>query len=96
VRPGSKDKRHYILITGQELVELKNYTWAMAEAYGLDVRINSYKGKKPIGLWPWDLDCLEAVLDGVLKDYPDQESQEYKAMHSLIGRMHELRQQAYE
>ena len=42
MKPGSNDKRYYILITGQELIELKKYTWAMAEAYGLDTKIETY------------------------------------------------------
>ena len=95
MKPGSKDKRHYILITGQELIELKKYTWAMCEAFGLDLKIEKYKGTRPIGFWRWDLDCLEAVLDGVLKESPDKKSKEYKAMESLINRLDVLIKQAY-
>jgi hypothetical protein len=95
MRPGRNDKRYYILIDGQELVELKKYTWAMAEAYGLDTRIEAYKGTRPIGLWSWDLDCLEAVLDDVLQDYPATDSPEYRAMQSVIVKIHALLQQAY-
>ena len=95
MQPGSKDRRYYILISGQELIELKKYTWAMAEAYGLDRKIEKYKGTRPIGFWKWDLDCLEAVLDDVIKDYPDQNSEGYKAMKNLIGRIDELIKEAY-
>lgn len=95
MKPGSKDKKYYILIAGQELIELKKYTWAMAEAYGLDRKIEKYKGTKPIGLWRWDLDCLEAVLDGVLEDYQDSNSIAYKAMENLICRIDTLTKQAY-
>lgn len=72
MKPGSNDKKYYILITGQELVELKKYTWVMVEAFGMDRKIERYQGTKPIGFWRWDLDCLEAVLNGVLKDYLTQ------------------------
>jgi hypothetical protein len=95
MRPGSKDKKHYILITGQELIELQKYTWAMSEAYGLDTKIANYKGKRPIGFWPWDIDCLEAVVDDVLKDYPDQNSAECNAMKNLIARIDDLVKEAY-
>lgn len=95
MKPGSKVKKYYILITGQELVELKKYTWAMAEAYGLDRKIEKYKGTKPIGFWRWDLDCLEAVLENTLKDYSDPKSEPYKAMENLIRRISSSIKQAY-
>jgi hypothetical protein len=95
MRPGRNDKRYYVLIDGQELVELKKYTWAMAEAYCLDTRIDNYKGTRPIGLWNWDLDCLEAVLDDVLKDYQATDSPEYQAMQSVIAKINALLDQAY-
>jgi hypothetical protein len=56
VKPGSKDKKYYIVISGPELIELKKYTFLMAEAYGLDKKIENYKGTRPIGFWRWDLD----------------------------------------
>ena len=40
----------------------------MAEAFGLDRRIESYQGKQTIGFYRWDLDCLEDILDLVLDD----------------------------
>ena len=59
MKPGSGDKQYRILITGRELEELKKFTWSMAEAFGLDRRIEKYQGKRPIGFYRWDLDCLE-------------------------------------
>ena len=44
----AKDKVN-ILITGEELEELQKHTWSMVEAFGLDRRIEQYKGKRPIG-----------------------------------------------
>ena len=58
MKPGSRDERYQILITGRELDELKRFTWSMAEAFGLDRRIENYQGKHPIGFYGWDLDCL--------------------------------------
>ena len=67
MRPGSKDKRYYILITGQELIELKKYTYLMAEAYGLDRKIENYKGTRPIGFNAFWLRGTPNTL-GILQD----------------------------
>ena len=95
MRPGRKDRRYYILINGQELTTLKEYTWAMAEAYGLDSRIARYKGTRPIGLWSWDLDCLEAVLDNAVRDCRESNSQEYRTLQSLQTKIQALLDQAH-
>lgn len=95
MRPGRKDRRYYILIDGQELATLQNYTWVMAEAYGLDSRIARYKGIRPIGLWSWDLDCLEAVLDNAIRDCPKSDSQEYQTLQSLQTKIQVLLDQAH-
>jgi hypothetical protein len=51
IKPGPRDIKVNILITGEELVELQKHTWSMVEAFGLDQRIEKYKGKKPIGFY---------------------------------------------
>ncbi|WP_289022482.1 hypothetical protein [Desulfobacter postgatei] len=56
MKPGSKDKKIKISISGKELSELQRHTWLMVEAFGLDRRIENYQGKRPIGLYRWDLD----------------------------------------
>ncbi len=63
MKPTQKDIRISILITGQELEALKELTRNMAEAYGLDNRIENYNGLKPIGLCRWDMDCLMNALE---------------------------------
>ena len=65
-QPG--DHRHRLLIGGVELQELKRHTDSMAEAFGLDRKIESYKGTRPITLYRWDLDCLMDVIDLALSD----------------------------
>ena len=62
MKPGSGDIRHKILITGEELRELKRHTGSMSEAFGLDGKIEAYKGTRPITLYRWDLDCLMDVI----------------------------------
>ncbi len=98
MKPGSGDKQYRILITGRELEELKKFTWSMAEAFGLDRRIESYQGKRPIGFYRWDLDCLEDVIDLALDDdreYPQKSGPGYEAMQQLSARIKQLRAQAY-
>ena len=98
MKPGPQDKQYRILITGRELEELKRFTWSMAEAFGLDQRIENYLGKRPIGLYRWDLDCLEDVTDLALDDaeaYPSKSGLGYEAMKQLADRIQQLRARAY-
>ena len=90
VKPGSKDRKASILITGLELEELQRFDWMMAESFGLDRRIANYLGIRPIGLWRWDIECLVDVIDLVLHDpeyYPVQDSPEHQAIKSLRDRL---------
>jgi len=90
MKPGSRDRKLSLLITGDELTQLKRMTWMMAEAFGLDTRIEKYRGQRPIGLYQWDMDCLMAVVDNALKDpreYPDTSTAEYAALARLAARL---------
>jgi hypothetical protein len=90
IKPGSKDKKVSLLIAGEELAELKRMTWLMAESFGLDTRIENYRGNRPIGFYSWDLECLQAVLDHALKDdqeYPDKTTSGYNALTQLSNRL---------
>ncbi len=51
MKPCSGDIRHKVLITGDELRELKRHTGSMAEAFGLDRKIEAYQGTRPITLY---------------------------------------------
>ena len=99
MKPGKNDKRFKILITGQELKELKKFTGDMGEAFGLDGKVEKYQGKRPIGFYPWDLDCLEAVISMAVDDsreYPDKSGPGYEAITKLYARIVELHKMAYE
>jgi hypothetical protein len=90
MKAGSKDIKLDILITGEELNQLQRQTYQMSEAFGLDKRIDNYRGKRPIGLYSWDFDCLLAVIEGALedeKDYPDKNAAEYKPLMNLYFRL---------
>ena len=90
MKPGSKDKKIEILITGEELSELKRYSWQMVEAFGLDKRIEKYQGVRPIGLYSWDFDCILAVVENALnnpKEYPDKKLPSFTALKTLYERL---------
>ncbi len=99
MKPGSRDIQVNILISGKELEELQKHTWSMAESFGLDDRIDNYKGKRPIGLYRWDMDCLLDVLSMALEDlkeYPAEGTAEYQVTQSLYQRLKELYDSTYE
>jgi len=95
MKPGPKDKQYIILITGLELEELKKFTWSMAESFGLDKKIENYLGKKPIGFYRWDLDCLDDTLWLALDEYPDKSCDNYKTLKQLYDKIFCLRTKAY-
>ncbi len=73
-------------ISGVQLEELQKHTWQMCEAFGLDTRIENYKGTRPITFYSWDLDCILDVLDMTLSDeeeYPDKKDEGYIKLHEL-------------
>src|SRR5438128_2434610 len=81
MKPGRRDIRHKLLITGDELRELQRHVYAMVEAFGLDRKIEAYKGTRPLTLYRWDLDCLMDVIANELQDttqYPDKNAPEYR------------------
>ncbi len=90
IKPGSRDIKVNMLISGEELEELQKHTWSMAEAFGLDRRIEQYKGQKPIGFYRWDMDCLIDVLSMALGDseeYPNHKSSDYLALKNLSEKL---------
>jgi len=88
-----------MLIDGEELAQLKRHTGLMAEAFGLDSRIERYQGKRPIGFYRWDMDCLIDVVDMVLNDpreYPSKDSSAYLAIKRLHDRLKEEYRRAFD
>ncbi|MFC1705795.1 hypothetical protein ACFL59_03120 [Planctomycetota bacterium] len=90
MKPGPRDQKHGIRICGAELRELQRHAGAVAESFGLDRRILAYKGKRAIGLYRWDLECLLDVIELALADkreYPSETSEEYLALARLLARL---------
>ena len=99
MKPGSKDIKINILISGEELIELKRHSWLMVEAFGLDSRIEKYKGTRPIGLYRWDLECLIDSVDYALndpKEYPDKNDSGYRSLLKLHNRLKERYRKTYD
>ncbi len=86
MKPGKNDVPIKLKISGRQLKELQKHTWHMCEAFGLDTKIEKYKGTRPISLYSWDLDCILDVLSMVLDDeneYPDKNDDGYFKLHEL-------------
>ena len=95
----SGDPQVKMLIDGEELAELKRHTVLMAEAFGLDSRIERYQGKRPIGLHRWDFDCLIDVVAIALEDaeeHPSQDGPGYVALKRLHDRLKDEYERAFE
>ncbi|MBI3855900.1 MAG: hypothetical protein HY293_09450 [Planctomycetes bacterium] len=99
MRPGSADVPVRVKIGGAELREPKKLTGAMAESFGLDRRIEAYRGKRPIRFYRWDLDCLEGVVDDAVKEAEAArrgQASRTTSLKRLQMRIHALREMAYE
>ncbi len=93
MKPGKRDIRYKIRIEGVELAVLHKLTGQMCEAFGLDRKIDAYKGTRAITLYSWDLDCLEAVVYCTLRDPASEgitSKRELEALLSLDVRIREL------
>ena len=44
MKPGKNDIPVKVKISGRQLTELQKHTWQMCEAFGLDHKIDNYKG----------------------------------------------------
>ena len=67
LKPEKNDIKVYIKFETEELELLQENTWQMAESFGLDSRIDNLTGKRKVGFYSWDLDCLESVVCDLTK-----------------------------
>ena len=81
---GKNDKKATLRFTDEELDFLQENTWQMAESFGLDGRIARLTGKRAVGFYAWDLDCLKDVSQSAKKNAP-------KEQHAMIdGLLHKI------
>ena len=100
IKPGSADKKFYLHVTKDEADELVFHAYDLVECFGLDRRISKYKGKKPLGLYKWDIEALFEVYSSILEndpdhDYADRQSDQYCAMRSLVDKLQKLMDEAF-
>jgi hypothetical protein len=96
VKPGKYDRRHQIIISGVELRELK--LLPLPESFGLERRLQRYEGKRPIGLYRWDLECLLETLLLEVADrpqHPRRRRRDIDALKSLHDRLRKEYDSAY-
>ncbi len=99
MKPGKNDIPIKRKISGRQLEELQKHAWQMCEAFGLDRKVENYKGTRPISFYSWDLDCILAVLDMVLddeKEYPDKKDEGYIKLQELYVELKEAYKETYE
>ena len=99
MKPGKNDIPVKLKISGKQLQELQKHTWQMCEAFGLDRKIENYKGTRPISLYSWDLDCIIDVLYMALddeKEYPDKKDEGYKQLYELYVNLKKAYKETYE
>ncbi len=90
MKPCPGDIRHKVLITGEELRELQRHCASLAEAFGLDRKIEAYKGTRPITLYRWDLECLVDMIECELdnpREYPNRAAPGFLALRRLGQRL---------
>lgn len=80
MKPGKNDIKTEIKFEIDELELLQENTWQMAESFGLDGRIANLTGKRKVGFYSWDLDCLECVVSDL------QQSPENKDVADRIAK----------
>jgi hypothetical protein len=65
MKPGKDEIKVSLKFDLDELDLLQDNAWQMAESFGLDDRICNMTGKRAIGLYDWDLECLHDVISGL-------------------------------
>lgn len=71
MKPGKRDVPVRVRIDGAELDALHELTAHLCESFGLDRRIERYRGTRPIALYRWDLDLILDVLDTEVPEAED-------------------------
>lgn len=98
MKPGKNDIPVRIKISGMQLTQLQRQSVHMIEAFGLDSKIENYKGTRPILLYSWDLDCILDVVSMMLDDemeYPDKADEGYIALNQLYSRLKTAYKETY-
>jgi hypothetical protein len=71
---------------------------SLPESFGLERRVERYQGKRPIGLYRWDLECLLDTLSLETTDrplHPRPSVRDLAALPSLYDRLRKEYEVAY-
>lgn len=92
MKPGKRDIKVFIKFTEDELEILQANTFHMAESFGLDRRIEKLTGKRKVGFYMWDLECIECAITFIVKDkdYFDDIDLIRELHKKIIGAMNEI------
>jgi len=85
MEPGKNDKKAYLLFTPDELDFLQDNTWQMAKSFGLDRRIDNLVGKRAVGFYAWDLECLHDVAELAKNDAPIEQHEMIEGLMRKIA-----------
>ena len=99
MKPGRNDIKTNLLIQGDELNAIQNICYIFSECFGLDSRIANYKGKRPLGLYQWDYECLISGLDYVVNNEKGKQgvsSSDSEILRNLLERINEIYSKAYD
>ncbi|MDD2634926.1 MAG: hypothetical protein PHW82_05445 [Bacteroidales bacterium] len=72
MKPEKNDIKISLKFDFDELDLLQDNAWNMSESFCLDSRICNMTGKRAIGLYSWDLDCLHDVIYSLKNKEEDQ------------------------
>ena len=86
MKAGKNDKKAHLHLTAEELDFLQDNTWQMAESFGLDTRIGNLTGRRPVGFYSWDLECLEEVTESAR---PNAQIEQQEMIEGLLQKLNE-------
>jgi hypothetical protein len=98
MKPGKKDIKINIRIQGEQLIALQKISFLFTECFGLDSRIDKYKGTKSIGLYQWDFECLIGGIEYAISDQKTKNSMrssEINALTNLSNTINEIYKKTY-
>jgi len=98
MNPGKNDIKTNIFIEGDELDAIQNVCYVFTECFGLDSRIAKYKGKRPLGLYQWDYECLITGFDYIVNNEKGRKEvsiSELQLLGNLLKRIHEIYESVY-
>jgi hypothetical protein len=99
MKPGKNDIKTNLLIQGDELDAIQNICYAFTESFGLDSRIANYKGKRPLGLYQWDYECLISGLDYMVNNEKGKQgisNNDLELLQKLLERITNIYKNTYD